>query len=208
MIFFGFRPILVCSCIWVRRKIDNSFCYFRKIQYLCIQNRMIFGWCRFTDNRTRLHPIRTAGGSFLYMSNQNQEQSKSTFPYWKAEECCLRMRKSAGFLVTGKLFPLKILLDGYAWQGNEHDFIANTHFSTVVERYEFDKALRQIIFGAVGILEIGLRTRIINVISEQYGSGLWYLDKALLRMKNITRILFWNWNMNLDAVQTLCKRLY
>ena len=73
----------------------------------------------------------------------------------------------------------------------EHDFIANTHFSTVVERYEFDKALRQIIFGAVGILEIGLRTRIINVISEQYGSGLWYLDKALFENPKIRKQSQW-----------------
>lgn len=34
-------------------------------------------------------------------------------------------------------------------------------------------------FDAVGILETGLQAQIINVISEQYGSGLWYTNKSL-----------------------------
>ena len=100
-------------------------------------------------------------------------------------------KKAQAFLSRVSYFRLKYYWIDMLDKETEHDFIANTHFSTVVERYEFDKALRQIIFGAVGILEIGLRTRIINVISEQYGSGLWYLDKALFENPKIRKQSQW-----------------
>ncbi|MCZ2695838.1 Abi family protein [Bacteroides fragilis] len=114
------------------------------------------------------------------MSNQKPRTEQEHLSILKSRGMLFEDEKKAlAFLSRVSYFRLKYYWMDMLDKETEHDFIANTHFSTVVERYEFDKALRQIIFGAVGILEIGLRTRIINVISEQYGSGLWYLDKAL-----------------------------
>lgn len=39
------------------------------------------------------------------------------------------------------------------------NFKENVYFEQVIERYEFDKELRQIIFNAIETLEVGLRTR-------------------------------------------------
>ena len=40
------------------------------------------------------------------------------------------------------------------------DFKEDVYFENVIERYEFDKSLRQILFNAIETLEVGLRTRI------------------------------------------------
>ena len=55
-------------------------------------------------------------------------------------------------------------------------FINGANFDTVIERYEFDKKLRNILFGAVEILEVGLRTQFITTLSLATNTGLWYLD--------------------------------
>lgn len=59
------------------------------------------------------------------------------------------------------------------------DFKKDSSFEAVIERYEFDRELRQILFKAIEMLEIGLRTKIITSISIAIGSGLWYLNKDL-----------------------------
>lgn len=88
-------------------------------------------------------------------------------------------RKALSFLSRVSYFRLKYYWMDMLDKETENDFLPNTRFETVVERYEFDKVLRQIVFDAVGILEVGLRAQIINVISGQCGSGLWYTDKSL-----------------------------
>ena len=59
------------------------------------------------------------------------------------------------------------------WDTDE-DFLDNASFSLVVDRYNFDRSLRLILFEAIEIIEISLRTKIINHLSEAHG-GLWYL---------------------------------
>ena len=57
--------------------------------------------------------------------------------------------------------------------------VATGHFSddaifdTVIQRYEFDKRLRSILFAAIEILEVGLRTKFITTLSLATNSGLW-----------------------------------
>ena len=63
------------------------------------------------------------------------------------------------------------------WDTDE-DFLDTASFSLVVDRYNFDRSLRLILFEAIEIIEISLRTKIINHLSEAHG-GLWYLDKKL-----------------------------
>lgn len=52
------------------------------------------------------------------------------------------------------------------------DFDEGVYFENVIDRYEFDKSLRQILFDAIETLEVGLRTRIISTLSLATGSGL------------------------------------
>ena len=40
-------------------------------------------------------------------------------------------------------------------------FVNGTNLDTVIDRYGFDKKLRNILFGAVEILEVGLRTKFL-----------------------------------------------
>lgn len=87
--------------------------------------------------------------------------------------------KALEFLSRVSYFRLKYYWMDMLDEQTEHDFYAGSSFRQVVKRYEFDRRMRQILFNAVGILEVGLRTTIINVLSGQYGSGLWYVDKAL-----------------------------
>ena len=71
----------------------------------------------------------------------------------------------------------------YYWvdmlDANAEHFINGANFDNVIVRYEFDKKLRNILFGAVEILEVGLRTKFITTLSLATGTGLWYLDGSL-----------------------------
>ena len=60
-----------------------------------------------------------------------------------------------------------------------NNFNEGSKFEDVIERYEFDKSLRQILFKAIETLEVGIRTKIITTLSTATGSGLWYLDSTL-----------------------------
>lgn len=55
-------------------------------------------------------------------------------------------------------------------------FVCDSNFDTIIERYEFDKRLRNILFGAIEVLEVGLRTKFITTLSLATNTGLWYLD--------------------------------
>ena len=59
------------------------------------------------------------------------------------------------------------------------DFKEGSCFDDIIERYEFDKELRQILFDAIEVIEVGLRSKIISALSLSTGTGLWYLDQSL-----------------------------
>lgn len=71
----------------------------------------------------------------------------------------------------------------YYWvdmlDANAEHFINGANFDNVIVRYEFDKKLRNILFGAVEILEVGLRTKFITTLSLATNTGLWYLNGSL-----------------------------
>lgn len=64
------------------------------------------------------------------------------------------------------------------------DFKDDSYFENVIERYEFDRNLRHILFKAIELLEIGLRTKIITSMSIATDFGLWYLDSNLFENKD------------------------
>ena len=79
-------------------------------------------------------------------------------------------------------------LKGYWWDMQKdisnHTFIQNVCFEDVVERYEFDRELRLVLFYAIEIIEIALRTKLIYHLSQSHG-GLWYLDSSLFDNINL-----------------------
>ena len=74
-------------------------------------------------------------------------------------------------------------LKSYWWDMKDHTtnkFLPNASFQLAFERYQFDKALRIILFAAIETIEIALRTKLINHFSAGT-NGLWYLDTSLFR---------------------------
>lgn len=66
----------------------------------------------------------------------------------------------------------------------EHDFLPTALFDDVIARYNFDRNLRLVLFDAIEIIEVALRAKIINHLSQAKGNGLWYLDKTLFERED------------------------
>jgi abortive infection bacteriophage resistance protein len=80
-------------------------------------------------------------------------------------------------------------LKGYWWDMQAdytlHTLNPNTYFEDIVDRYNFDRHLRLILFDAIERIEIALRTKMIYHLAMSYG-GLWYLHPALFERTTIT----------------------
>lgn len=70
-------------------------------------------------------------------------------------------------------------LKGYWWDMqtdlSSHNFEPDSFFEDIIERYNFDRHLRLILFDAVERIEIALRTQMIYHLSLSYGP-CWYQD--------------------------------
>ena len=79
-------------------------------------------------------------------------------------------------------------LKGYWWDMQadtlNHIFAPNSYFEDVIARYHFDRQLRLILFDAIELIEIALRTKLIYHLSQAYG-GLWYLNDDIVTDKYI-----------------------
>lgn len=75
-------------------------------------------------------------------------------------------------------------LAGYWWDMQDdtvtHHFKKGSYFNTVLDRYDFDRKVRLLIFDAIERIEIAFKTKIIYHLSLSYG-GLWYLDSNLFQ---------------------------
>lgn len=73
-------------------------------------------------------------------------------------------------------------LKGYWWDMQTdpklHKFRPDTYFEDILDRYNFDRHLRLILFDAIERIEVSLRTKMIYHLSISYGS-LWYLNVSL-----------------------------
>lgn len=76
-------------------------------------------------------------------------------------------------------FRLKYYWTDMIDEETEHDFLEDASFDDVIARYNFDRSLRLILFDAIEIIEVALRAKIINHLSQAKDSGLWYLDESL-----------------------------
>ncbi len=59
-----------------------------------------------------------------------------------------------------------------------HQFDPNSYFEDVIDRYNFDRHLRLILFDSIERIEIALRAKMIYHLSLAHG-GLWYLNNSL-----------------------------
>ncbi len=79
-------------------------------------------------------------------------------------------------------------LKGYWWDTQidfaNHIFNTNTYFEDIIDRYNFDRHLRLILFDAIERIEIALRTKMIYHLAMSY-NGLWYLDASLFNSATI-----------------------
>jgi len=79
----------------------------------------------------------------------------------------------------------------YPFQDNvnpemDHHFIRNNiRFSDIIKLYYFDKKLRNLLFKALGEIEVALRAKIIQVFSEYYGNSHWFSDNSIFNRKEI-----------------------
>jgi abortive infection bacteriophage resistance protein len=80
-------------------------------------------------------------------------------------------------------------LRGYWWDMQSdytrHLFKPKTYFEDVIDRYEFDRRLRLILFDAIERIEIALRTRMIYHLSICI-RRLWYLNASIFDNSTIT----------------------
>jgi abortive infection bacteriophage resistance protein len=134
------------------------------------------------DNNTRLQPIRTAGGLyFLYMAiNKTSRTITEQIALLKQRGMLMKDEQTTAFYLNHiSYFRLK----GYWWDMQtdrvNHVFAPNSYFENVIERYNFDRQLRLILFDAIEFIEIALRTKLIYHLSQAYG-GLWCLDDRLV----------------------------
>jgi abortive infection bacteriophage resistance protein len=142
---------------------------------------------QFCINSTRLHTIRTASGSFFYIAMAHK-------PAYNIADQILLL-KTRGMLFRNEAEAPHFLqnisyyrLKGYWWdtqaEYTNHILNPNTYFEDIIERYNFDRHLRLILFDAIERIEIALRTKMIYHLSLRYGA-LWYLDDSLVVDKKI-----------------------
>lgn len=99
----------------------------------------------------------------------------------KQRGMCFKEEQSAQeFLKNISYYRLK----GYWWDmqldPKQHTFKHNTYFEDILDRYNFDRHLRLILFDAVERIEIALRTKMIYHLSMAHGA-LWYLNPNLFQ---------------------------
>ena len=97
--------------------------------------------------------------------------------------------KQRGMLFRDEVIATNLLkninyyrLKGYWWDMQSdyvsHSLNPNTYFEDIIDRYDFDRHLRLILFDAIERIEIALRTKMIYQLSISHG-GLWYLNPSL-----------------------------
>ena len=134
------------------------------------------------NNSTRFHTVRSESGSFFYTLMTTKKPAYSILEQ-------IHLLKSRGMLFKNESLAPHFLnnisyyrLKGYWWDMQldyeKHTFRVNTYFEDVVDRYNFDRHLRIILFDAIERIEIALRTKMIHHFAISYG-GLWYLNSSL-----------------------------
>jgi abortive infection bacteriophage resistance protein len=62
---------------------------------------------------------------------------------------------------------------------DQHIFKPNTQFETARMLYQFDSALRILLFEAIAKIEIAIRSAMANIVAQETGNIFWITDKRL-----------------------------
>lgn len=129
-----------------------------------------------------LHTVRTASGSF-FMANKKSLDIKDQLLLLKRRGLNFKdERQAEEWLSKVSYYRLK----GYWWQMQDdfvnHHFASGWYFEDIIERYNFDRRLKIILFQAIESIEIAFRAKIINHMSKSHG-GLWYMQTNLFDNK-------------------------
>ncbi len=106
-------------------------------------------------------PVRSVEELYLIMQARGVVFDPASEEYDK--HCILSL---GYFRIAGYLKPDRV--------ENSDKFAAGTQFKTVMERHEFDRCLRRIMFEAIEMIELNLRSCLCQVLGEEGGSH-WYL---------------------------------
>ncbi len=128
-----------------------------------------------------VHPEELPAGHifYTYMTNKISRTIAEQIDLLKSRGMSIKDEQKATFYL-GHISYYR--LKGYWWDMQtdftNHIFNQNARFEDVIERYNFDRQLRIILFDAIEFIEIALRTKLIYHLSQAYG-GLWYLNETL-----------------------------
>ena len=92
--------------------------------------------------------------------------------------------KAIGYLRVTSYFRLANYFHPMEADKVNHIFKPNSLFDNAVDLYGFDSELRSLLFSAIQVVEIALRSKMIHHISLAYGS-LWFADETLFRNTDI-----------------------
>jgi abortive infection bacteriophage resistance protein len=113
------------------------------------------------------------------MANKESRTIIEQINLLKSRGLLIKDEKQAAFYLNNISY---YRLKGYWWDMQtdkvNHIFAPNSYFEDVIERYNFDRQLRLILFDAIEFIEIALRTKLIYHLSQACG-GLWYLNETL-----------------------------
>ncbi|MBO4859315.1 MAG: Abi family protein [Treponema sp.] len=109
-------------------------------------------------------------------------------------ELLKELERTSYYRISGYAFP-------YQDKKNNDRFTINNAWKVIKSDYDFDSSLRHLLFKAIGLIEITLRTQLIYQMSITHGAN-WYSDTTLFR--DATKLakdhadLLKNWNRSSD----------
>lgn len=104
------------------------------------------------------------------------------------------LERTSYYRISGYAFP-------YQDKQNNDNFVIKNAWKTIKSDYDLDASLRHLLFEAIGLIEVTLRTQLIYQMSIAHGAN-WYNDANLFRdsikLSKDHADLIKNWNRSSD----------
>ena len=122
----------------------------------------------------------------------------------KEDELTKMLERTSYYRISGYAFP-------YQDKQNNDQFIIKNAWKFIKSDYDLDSSLRLLLFEAIGLIEITLRTQLIYQMSIAHGAN-WYNDASLFRdsikLAKDHADLLKNWNRSNDLFVNHYKITY
>lgn len=128
-------------------------------------------------NRTRWHPVELLAGYFVFMDKKLILPVPGLIDLLKSRGMKFKDEsKASSVLKQISYYRFK----GYWWsrKKKEHPFQGEIFFEEILDSYYFDYDFRGLLHSAGEIIEIAMRTKMINHFSLKYGV-YWYKNESL-----------------------------